>query len=138
MYNSNRRKAIIQYCLERDLMGPVFYDNPAFDGSIIGVIPSQDQASGVVIYDRDKMVEELTQEYYPDILDKKKSQKLGLSKEALEEEALSEAQTDAEEWISYNTERSYGPKYMPIIMEGSIDSIMEMYGDIDDAPKTNK
>ena len=53
------RKAIDEYLKDHELEG-YFLDDQAYDDSIVGV----DESTGRIIYDYDKMVEELASEYF--------------------------------------------------------------------------
>lgn len=110
------RKAIGEYLKDRELEG-YFLDDQAYDDSIVGV----DESTGRIIYDYDKMVEELASEYF-------------FSQNAEEEfQSYDDCRQDAIEWIDYNTMRAlpyFGDK-APIIIH-SVSEITEMYGENND------
>lgn len=105
MTNQELRRKIENYCNQFE-ENTIFIDNPAFDNSIIGITNDFK-----LIYDYNKMVEELAQEYIED-------------GETPEDAAIS-----AEEWINYNTIRSipYIGEQSPIIMNHDINFLKEIY-----------
>lgn len=106
MVNEKIRKALSNMCEEMGLEDderPIILDGMAYDNSIIGI-----SADGSLVYDYDKMVDELVEGEGWDV-------------------------TEAMEWLDYNTLRAipymepYGKK--PIILSGGIEAILEKYGE---------
>lgn len=101
MRNEKFRKAIQNFAEENEIDRIVILDDHAYDNSIVGIT---DQ--GIIIYDFNKMVEELMED------------------EGWEEE-------DAIEWIEYNTLRAlpYMGDERPLIINNTVESITEFYAD---------
>lgn len=108
MVNDEIRKAIENYCRENELEEnecPLLLDNPAFDNSIVGIT-----SDNRLIYDRNRMVEELSEEFAED----------GISEDP---------EMEAEDFISYDTERAipYFGEHRPIIIELNTKELIERY-----------
>lgn len=112
--NPELRKAIDDFLKDRELDG-IFLDNQSYDNSIVGV----EEATGRVIYDYDKMVEELASEYF-----------FAQNAEEDEYQSYDDCRLAAIEWIEYNTIRAlpYLGEKAPIIIH-SVSSILETYGE---------
>lgn len=101
MVNEKFRKALQNYFEEIEEDLPILFDGHAYDNSIVGITED-----GRAVYDYHKMVEEFMKDEDCD-------------------------ETDAMEWVDYNTMRSLGyacngrVDKQPIVITVSVDDIME-------------
>ena len=104
MVDEKLRKALANMCEEQQLEEdeqPIILDNMSYDGSIVGVTDDNR-----LVYSYESMVEEL-----------------------MEDEGWDE--TEAVEWIDYNTIRAipYMGERAPIILYDTKETILEKYGE---------
>lgn len=109
MINNELRKSIKRLFEENDLGSPNYFENYAYDNSIIGFT-----SSGSLVYSYNKMIRELSEEFIENNTSDPQ-----------------EAELDALEWIEYNTIRSLpyfsGMDKCPIIIYDIQEEVLEKY-----------